>query len=343
MLSSILEVLLEWIVPICELIAVIVIVISVGTAFFYYIRNLFTPSERDVKINLSDLHAEAARVDVAGLPVGQRIVFPVSQEIVRAQAVHRRAARLAGKHRFQAIVDGGVKGDLSVGIVVPHEIILHAVVLIDRKMLRRLLGEFAPVDQLLRRRGHGAGLIDAVELGIKNPSPTGSTTSTSPELIPAIIAIAFVADVGDGEVRFADGLQNNGNNVLHRAVHIAVLIRVAVRQIVLHIPDAQRRVTVHPRPFDLRKRAGGDADGIKLRAQRAQIGRFIRRQKRLGAVQLCQQIGAGFADAEIIIRRAEDGEHLRVGSPVGAVALRGEDVHGFGIEGVEQLRALRIG
>ena len=41
MLSRFLEIALEWVVPICELIAVIVILIAVGIAFFYYIRNPF--------------------------------------------------------------------------------------------------------------------------------------------------------------------------------------------------------------------------------------------------------------------------------------------------------------
>ena len=52
MLGSFLEAILEWVVPICELIAAIVILISVGIAFFHYVRNLFTPAEQDVKINL---------------------------------------------------------------------------------------------------------------------------------------------------------------------------------------------------------------------------------------------------------------------------------------------------
>lgn len=35
MLSSFLEIALEWVVPVCEFIAIIVILISVGIAFFY--------------------------------------------------------------------------------------------------------------------------------------------------------------------------------------------------------------------------------------------------------------------------------------------------------------------
>ena len=75
MLSTFLEFLLEWIVPICELIAIIVIVISVGTAFFYYIRNLFTPNSRDVKINL-----------MSGLNLG--LEFEMAAEILKTLEKH---------------------------------------------------------------------------------------------------------------------------------------------------------------------------------------------------------------------------------------------------------------
>ena len=66
---------LEWIVPICEIIAVIVILVAVGTAFFYYIRNIFTPDEKDVKINLMN-----------GLSVG--LEFAMAAEILKTLEKH---------------------------------------------------------------------------------------------------------------------------------------------------------------------------------------------------------------------------------------------------------------
>ena len=70
MLGAFLEIILEWVVPICEIIAIIVILISVGIAFFNYIRNLFTPDERDVKIDL-----------MSGMSLG--IEFAMAAEILK--------------------------------------------------------------------------------------------------------------------------------------------------------------------------------------------------------------------------------------------------------------------
>ena len=75
MLTSFLEVALDWAVRICECIAAIVILISVGTAFFYYIRNLFTPAERDVKIDL-----------MSGMSLG--IEFAMAAEILKTLEKH---------------------------------------------------------------------------------------------------------------------------------------------------------------------------------------------------------------------------------------------------------------
>ncbi len=75
MLSSILEGILDWVVPICEFIAVIVILISVGIAFFYYIHNFFTPEERDVKIDL-----------MSGMSLG--LEFAMAAEILKTLEKH---------------------------------------------------------------------------------------------------------------------------------------------------------------------------------------------------------------------------------------------------------------
>ena len=70
MLGTFLEHVLEWVVPICEIIAMIVILVSVGIAFFHYVRNLFTPASRDVKIDL-----------MSGLSLG--IEFEMAAEILK--------------------------------------------------------------------------------------------------------------------------------------------------------------------------------------------------------------------------------------------------------------------
>lgn len=66
---------LEWLVPICEIIAVVVILVAVGTALFFYIRNIFTPDEKDVKINL-----------ISGLSLG--LEFAMAAEILKTIQKH---------------------------------------------------------------------------------------------------------------------------------------------------------------------------------------------------------------------------------------------------------------
>ena len=70
MLETVLEHILDFVIPVCELIAVVVILIAVGSSFFYYIRNLFTPDEHDVKINL-----------MSGLSLG--LEFAMAAEIMK--------------------------------------------------------------------------------------------------------------------------------------------------------------------------------------------------------------------------------------------------------------------
>ena len=70
MLETILESILSWVVPICEIVAIIVILISVGIAFFHYIRNLFASASRDIKIDL-----------MSGMSLG--IEFAMAAEILK--------------------------------------------------------------------------------------------------------------------------------------------------------------------------------------------------------------------------------------------------------------------
>ena len=184
--------------------------------------------------------------------MGQRVVFPVSENIVGAQPVHRRAARLAGEHGGEAVVDGRIEGDLRIGIVGPHEIILHAVVLVDSKVFRCLFGEFAPVDQLSRCRGNCIGLVDTILLGIVKPAADRerNVDFTSVDSGDHIV-IALVAAVGDANVRPADCFQHGRNDILYRPVHIALLVCVAERQIVFEISDVKGRIAVQPLTFSL--------------------------------------------------------------------------------------------
>ncbi len=70
MLETFLESILAWVVPICEIIAIIVILIAVSIAFFFYVRNLFTPASRDIKIDL-----------MSGMSLG--IEFAMAAEILK--------------------------------------------------------------------------------------------------------------------------------------------------------------------------------------------------------------------------------------------------------------------
>lgn len=70
MLEVFLETVLDFVIPICEMIAIVVVLIAVGTSFFYFIRNLFTPDEHDVRINL-----------MSGLSLG--LEFAMAAEILK--------------------------------------------------------------------------------------------------------------------------------------------------------------------------------------------------------------------------------------------------------------------
>lgn len=75
MLSTLLEQLLDLIIPICAFISVSVIVISVVSAFYFYIRNLFTPTDRDIKIDL-----------MSGMSLG--LEFTMATEILKTMEKH---------------------------------------------------------------------------------------------------------------------------------------------------------------------------------------------------------------------------------------------------------------
>ena len=204
----------------------------------FHAENADTAVQQSQQSLVSDLHSKAPRIDVAGLPVGQRVVFPVSQNIVGAQPVHRRAAHFPGNHSGKTFIHGVAESDLRIRIVGPHKIILHAVVLIDGKVLRRLFAEFALVDQLGGRCGHCIGLVDTVLFGIvKSAADRECDVNFTGVDRGDHIVIAFAAYVGDVDVRSTDGIQNGGNDVFYRSVHIALTVRIAIRQVVFKVPD----------------------------------------------------------------------------------------------------------
>ena len=75
MLEHILNVLLEYAIPACEIIAVLVILFSVVKATVFAIHNIFTPDEKDVKINL-----------LSGLSLG--LEFAMAAEIMKTIVLH---------------------------------------------------------------------------------------------------------------------------------------------------------------------------------------------------------------------------------------------------------------
>ena len=97
---------------------------------------------------VADLHAKAAVVALVELHRGEVAVGPVAQDVVGTHAVERGAGCLAVEHRLEAVLDGGLEHHLRVGIVGQHEVVLHAVVLVDGKARGGLLAKLAREDQL---------------------------------------------------------------------------------------------------------------------------------------------------------------------------------------------------
>ena len=75
MLDQILETILEYAVPLCELIAVIVILFAVVKSVVIAVHNIFTPEEKDVKIKL-----------LSGMSLG--LEFAMAGEILKTLKMH---------------------------------------------------------------------------------------------------------------------------------------------------------------------------------------------------------------------------------------------------------------
>ena len=75
MLTHIVELVLEYLIPVCELMGIFIVAISILTAFATYIRNLFTGDEHDVKVQLA-----------SGLAVS--LEFKMAAEILKTVLIH---------------------------------------------------------------------------------------------------------------------------------------------------------------------------------------------------------------------------------------------------------------
>ena len=115
---------------------------------------------------VTDLNAEASVVVMRRLEHGKAAVTAVAQDIVCSQSIQGGAAHTAFADRLQAVVDRGIERDLGIRIMGQHKVVLHAVVLIDRKMSCRFLRIFSAVNQLRGGRYNGCGLENAAFLGI---------------------------------------------------------------------------------------------------------------------------------------------------------------------------------
>ena len=75
MLTHIVELVLEYLIPICELMGIFIVAISILTAFATYIRNLFTGDEHDIKFQLA-----------SGLALS--LEFKMAAEILKTVLIH---------------------------------------------------------------------------------------------------------------------------------------------------------------------------------------------------------------------------------------------------------------
>ena len=75
MLEHIVELSLEYLIPVCELMGIFIVAISILTAFATYIRNLFTGDEHDIKFQLA-----------SGLALS--LEFKMAAEILKTVLIH---------------------------------------------------------------------------------------------------------------------------------------------------------------------------------------------------------------------------------------------------------------
>ena len=75
MLEHLVELALEYLIPICELMGIFIVAVSIVTAFATYIHNLFTGDEHDIKFKLA-----------SGLALS--LEFKMAAEILKTVLIH---------------------------------------------------------------------------------------------------------------------------------------------------------------------------------------------------------------------------------------------------------------
>ena len=75
MLEHLVELALEYLIPVCELMGIFIVAVSIVTAFATYIRNLFTGDEHDIKFQLA-----------SGLALS--LEFKMAAEILKTVLIH---------------------------------------------------------------------------------------------------------------------------------------------------------------------------------------------------------------------------------------------------------------
>ena len=75
MLEHIVELALEYLIPICELMGIFIVAVSIVTDFATYIHNLFTGDEHDIKFQLA-----------SGLALS--LEFKMAAEILKTVLIH---------------------------------------------------------------------------------------------------------------------------------------------------------------------------------------------------------------------------------------------------------------
>ena len=143
----------------------------------------------------------------------------------------------------------------------PYVVILHTVVLIDREVLDCVLAEFSFEYDRCRRRRYRVGLIDPVFLGIIQASAyRESYIYGACRHIISHLIVAAVSRICNGNIGYSERLEDFRNDVLDKSVHLPVIIRVTVRQIVLQIADMELVMRLHPFPLSRRESACCDAE-----------------------------------------------------------------------------------
>ena len=167
---------------------------------------------------------------------------------------------------------------------------MDPVVLIHRERLYRLLAVFSCENQLIGGRDHGSRLINAVLLREVEPASDGEYGVNVTAVYSCYhVVIAVISVIAHGQIN-AQGLKYPGRHILYKARDVAVLIRVAVGQVMGEIAHFQLAVGVHPVPLHHGKGTAEEGIGIILLAQCGQVVGLLRVQHGLGPVQLLQQV-----------------------------------------------------